>query len=65
MLWGTHFDDLPQDFTFWRHGAMGHRHALPRPATASGQPPRLLVRHYLAQDDVARVVASRLVRFEE
>jgi hypothetical protein len=28
-------------------------------------PPRLIVRHYLADEALARIVASRLVGFEE
>lgn len=67
-LWGTHGIALAHDFTLLRDGAQGLRHAVPVPKTllvgAGGKftPPRLVVRHYLAKDAVARVAASRLVQ---
>jgi hypothetical protein len=54
------------DFTLLRDGAQGLRHAVPvalaiGAADGKATPHRLLVRHYLADEDFARIVASRLV----
>ncbi len=71
LLWGTDGTTLLHDFTLWEDGAQGLRHAVPvaRQFTLDeeGQPmpPRLRVRHYLAKEDFARVVASRLVGFDK
>lgn len=63
MLWGTEGIALPHGFTLWRDGAQGLRHATPPFDGANEtEPPRLVVRHYLAKKEVfARVVVSRLV----
>ena len=71
LLWGDHGKhEVVNDVTFavLEEGAQGLRHAppiaLPFDADGSlGSRNRacLLVRHYLAREDVARVVASRLV----
>jgi len=51
-----------------RDGSQGLQHAVPvaiplkdEAGALAGQRPRLIVRHYLAKEDVARVAASRLV----
>jgi CRISPR-associated protein (TIGR03984 family) len=69
LLWGTHGTALEMDFTLFRDGAQGLRHAVPvvlaiGAADVKAAPPRLLVRHYLADEDFARIVASRLVDLE-
>jgi CRISPR-associated protein (TIGR03984 family) len=74
LLWGDHGKHEVVNgvtFTVLEEGAQGLRHAppiaLPFDANGSlGSRNRacLLVRHYLAREDVARVVASRLVRLE-
>lgn len=77
LLAGTDSTPLDQGFRLWEDGAQGLRHALPTalefPALlnlkdkTAKRPPHLKVRHYV-QDDatgVARIVASRLVGFEE
>src|SRR5262249_20518527 len=68
LLWGTHGTRLDHDFTLLRDGAQGLRHAVPLalPIGPKGDaiPPRLRVRHYLANESFARVVASRLVDLE-
>jgi CRISPR-associated protein (TIGR03984 family) len=66
LLWGTHGTALEMDFTLFRDGTQGLRHALPMAlvtgaADGKATPHRLLVRHYLADEDFARIVASRLV----
>ena len=68
-LWGTHGAPLNNDFTLFRDGAQGLRHALPFPLCAGDAeqplaPPRLVVRHYLSKASFARVVASRLIGFD-
>jgi CRISPR-associated protein (TIGR03984 family) len=70
MLWGTHGLPLPHGFTLWRDGAQGLRHVIPWPMRidreAQTEPPHLIVRHYLAREEIfARVVISRLVVFTE
>jgi CRISPR-associated protein (TIGR03984 family) len=67
MLWGTTSQPLDQDFTLMVHGSQGQRHALPmRIMSRDGRPvlPRLVVRHYLGPDDIATIVASRLVKLQ-
>ena len=73
MLWGTHGIALPNGFTLLRDGAQGLRHIVPWrcqvDVTAKGKtvPPRLVLRHYLAQnedEDFARVVMSRLTSLQ-
>lgn len=66
LLWGT--EGRPEQvqgktFLLVREGAQGMRHALPAGDGSVSLAQRLClrVRHYLAPDDVARVVASRLV----
>jgi CRISPR-associated protein (TIGR03984 family) len=65
MLWGTHGQHFG-NFTLLRDGAQGLRHAVPQhlPLEENGKttPPLLWVRHYLAEEDFARVEASRLLR---
>lgn len=69
MLWGTHGESKAEGFTLLRDGAQGLRHAVPVAvalnAKGDSTPPRLVVRHYLNRKGFARVVASRLVGFEE
>lgn len=69
MLWGTHGDRLPDDFTLLRDGSQGLRHAVPLSlrldADGKTDPPRLIVRHYLNGEGLARIVASRLVELKE
>ncbi len=69
LLWGDRSQQVMKDainFTVLSEGAQGLRHALPLEALNITARPggktriALQVRHYLAQDDVARVVASRL-----
>jgi len=65
VLWGSHGVGLKHGFTLLRDGAQGLRHALPCglaiKSDGSTTSPRLVVRHYLAKDEVfARVVSSRL-----
>jgi CRISPR-associated protein (TIGR03984 family) len=75
LLWGDHgkHKKVVGDVTFavLEEGAQGLRHAppieLPFDAHGSlGSSTRacVLVRHYLAKEDVARVIASRLVRLD-
>lgn len=65
ILWGTDAKPLDDDFTLMTDGAQGMRHAVPSKVDSvpdeSVRPLRLVVRHYLANEDVARVAASRLV----
>jgi CRISPR-associated protein (TIGR03984 family) len=69
MLWGTHGESLSDDFTLLRDGSQGLRHAVPLPlqlaADGKPNPPRLVVRHYICREGLARVVASRLVNLKE
>lgn len=78
MLVGTEARPLANGLTQWTDGAQGLEHAMPvktvvtykhKPDDADEsekqRPPRLIVRHYLANEALARIVASRLVGFEE
>jgi len=66
LLWGTHGEHR-SGFTMLRDGAQGLRHAVPMelPLGENNEthPPRLWVRHYLAEDQngFIRIVASRLL----
>lgn len=68
ILWGTDAQELDYGFTLMTDGAQGMRHAAPKSVATvedeSKRPLRLVVRHYLADEDFARVAASRLVRVE-
>jgi len=68
ILWGTDAQKLDNDFTLMTDGAQGMRHAVPKRVVTvedeSKRPLRLMVRHYLADEDFARVAASRLVSVE-
>lgn len=75
MLWGNDGVKLSRGFTLLEDGAQGLRHAIPVakdaiPVEKDGDgklnlvPPKLVIRHYLAKDDFARVDLSRLVGFE-
>ncbi len=73
LLWGTDPIVVPAlGFTLWEDGAQGLRHAVPstRPdkVTMDGKPqqrpPKLVVRHYLAKEPMARIAVSRLVKFD-
>jgi CRISPR-associated protein (TIGR03984 family) len=75
LLWGTHGTHKPADgvtFTLLTDGSQGLQHAVPvaiplkkdEAGALAGQRPRRIVRHYLAKEDVARVVASRLVELD-
>lgn len=61
LLWGTRGIALAPDFTLLEDGAQGLRHAVPLPSGSLNLPAQIDVRHYLAQEDFARVVVSRLV----
>jgi|ERR1043165_1761583 CRISPR-associated protein (TIGR03984 family) len=67
MLWGTYSRLLDQGFTLMSDGAQGLRHVVPMIVSGNfderTRPLRLLVRHYLDEDDGGfnRIVASRLV----
>ncbi|MGA9773002.1 MAG: CRISPR-associated protein Csx19 [Blastocatellia bacterium] len=63
LLWGTPDRQLPNRFTLLRDGAQGLLHAVPLALNTTTNP-RLIVRHYLAKENFARVVASRLVNIE-
>lgn len=75
MIVGTDFTVLDNGLTRWEDGAQGLSHAMPvppievknplKPAEMRSAPPRLIVRHYLTYDPLARIVASRLAGFEE
>jgi len=63
---------LGHSFTLLWDGAQGLRHAIPisiqslkQDDLGNLQPPRLVVRHYLGKEIIARVVASRLIGFEK
>lgn len=66
VLWGTDPQPLGNDFTLMTDGAQGLRHAVPLRVEGkfdeASRPLRLLVRHYLKDDDsgFTRIVASRL-----
>jgi CRISPR-associated protein (TIGR03984 family) len=64
LLWGTQGLALAHGFTLLEDGAQGLRHAVPLPFDTIKYPVRLRVRHYLAQEDLARVVVSRLMTLE-
>lgn len=68
ILWGTDTKELSDGFTLMTDGAQGMRHAAPIKVTSvpdeSVRPLRLMVRHYLANQDFAQVAASRLVSLE-
>jgi len=65
ILWGTDAKPLGNGFTLVTDGAQGMRHAAPLAVNSvegeEARPLRLVVRHYLADEDFARVAASRLV----
>ncbi len=69
LLWGTPQRSLPRGFTLLREGAQGLRHAVPlalSPGAGTGSAWRawLRVRHYLAPEGLARILASRLYGLE-
>lgn len=74
ILWGTDAKELDNGFTLMTDGAQGMRHAAPKHVESvkeqkdaskeSLRPLRLVVRHYLANEDLARIAASRLVNLE-
>ncbi|MEP7342333.1 MAG: CRISPR-associated protein Csx19 [Acidobacteriota bacterium] len=64
LLWGTPGASLLHEFTLLEDGAQGLRHAVPLPANTPKLRAQLCVRHYLAQEDFARVVVSRLVELK-
>jgi CRISPR-associated protein (TIGR03984 family) len=61
LLWGTRGVALTPDFTLLEDSAQGLRHAVPLSMNGMRLPAQLCVRHYLAREDFARVVVSRLV----
>jgi CRISPR-associated protein (TIGR03984 family) len=75
MLWGDQVESRSNGFSVMRDGIQGLQHAVPctvpdppakqatenNPKQYKERPLRLVVRHYLAQEDVARIVTSRLV----
>jgi CRISPR-associated protein (TIGR03984 family) len=63
LFWGTPDRQLPNGFTLLRDGAQGLLHAVPLTLNTTTNP-RLIVRHYLAKENFARVVASRLMSIE-
>lgn len=65
MLWGTRATVLSDSkFSLLEHGQEGLRHVVPLACQPTLQRPlKLRVRHYLNNDGLARVVASRLVDF--
>jgi CRISPR-associated protein (TIGR03984 family) len=80
FLVGTDSTALDDGFRLWEDGAQGLRHALPKDddiqykfdkddpkEKVKHRPPYLKVRHYVLEDatGVARIVASRLMGFEE
>ncbi len=65
LLWGTQSVALQDGFTLLEDGAQGLRHAVPlQGLDMTKQRVQLLVRHYLADEDFARVSVSRLVTVE-
>lgn len=68
ILWGIGAKELSDGFTLMVDGAQGMRHAAPLAVGSvekeEARPLRLVVRHYLANEDFAHVAASRLVRVE-
>lgn len=75
MIIGTKVEKQANGLTEWVDGAQGLRHDMPEPPMQVTDPlappelidvpPRLIVRHYLADEPLARIVASRLAGFEE
>lgn len=73
ILWGTHAESLPNDFTLMSEGegptAHGLRHALPirLQGSKSGRPSALHVRHYMTENSggFVDIACSRLVGFRE
>lgn len=67
MLWGTQRTQLNPTFYLWEDGQQGLRHALPTSLlikkNGKDKPPRLKIRHYLANTNDARIATSRLVGF--
>ncbi len=75
MLWGDQIESRSNGFSVMSDGIQGLQHAVPcvvpdptsdqaaenNPKQYKGRPLRLVVRHYLAQKAVARIVASRIV----
>lgn len=75
MLWGDQVESQANGFSVMGDGIQGLQHAFPydvpdptadqatpnNPKQYKERPLRLVVRHYLAQEDVARIVTSRLV----
>lgn len=75
MLWGDQVEAQHNGFSLMTDGIQGLQHAVPLPVLDptpdqanprnlkqyKARPLRLTVRHYLAQEDVARIVTSRLV----
>jgi CRISPR-associated protein (TIGR03984 family) len=62
MLWGTVGQPAGHDFTKLTHGAEGLVHFVPIPCQPTKKRPVwLVVRHYLNDAPLARIVASRLV----
>ena len=64
LLWGTQGVALQHGFTMLEDGAQGLRHAVPFKPEMRKERAQLRVRHYLAQEDFARVEVSRLVALE-
>ncbi len=64
LLWGTQGVALQEGFTLLEDGAQGLRHAVPLTPDMTKQRVRLIVRHYLANEDFARVAVSRMVAIE-
>lgn len=66
LLWGTQGVALKDNFTLLEDGAQGLRHAVPLldGLDLTKQRVQLVVRHYLAQEDFARVAVSRLIALE-
>ena len=65
LLWGNHGAELDNNFTLLSDGAQGLYHAVPMVLEIKENnettPPHLVVRHYLNNAGVAKVVVSRLV----
>lgn len=64
LLWGTQCVALQNGFTLLEDGTQGLRHAVPLTPDMTKQRVQLIVRHYLADEDFARVAVSRLVALE-
>jgi CRISPR-associated protein (TIGR03984 family) len=65
LVLGTHGKKVKDQFTLLSDGVQGLRHAVPIELTLGKNseitPPHLIVRHYLNEEGVAKVVVSRLV----